>query len=78
MFDISLLMINIVFQVFVAEMLTPVKISNKTLFFHLDMDVTSIINNRIFVLSQKFQLTPRTPDQKVGGSSPTRIAVLCP
>ena len=23
-------------------------------------------------------LTPRTPDPEVGGSSPTRVAVLCP
>ena len=23
-------------------------------------------------------LTPRTPDSEVGGSSPTRVAVLCP
>ena len=23
-------------------------------------------------------LTPRTPDQEVGGSSPTRVAMLCP
>ena len=37
-----------------------------------------------YVLSMKqggavsWWLTPRTPDPEVGGSSPTRIAVLCP
>ena len=35
-------------------------------------------NNRIMRGAVAWWLTPRTPDPEVGGSSPTRVAVLCP